>query len=146
MYTRTILKSLLFILLFTSCNSKKNTISNDDKTNKLYENEWFLVSWTSKNSPHTINTMEIIQLKLDNETLQLSGNDGCNQFFASYEFKDEQLTIGPTGGTKKYCGEESSIDEKALIEFLQQKIKVDFVGKKLQLKSGDDILLFSPTK
>jgi len=133
-------------MLFTSCNSKKNTISIDDKTNKLCENEWFLVSWTSKNSPHTINAMEIIQLKFDNETLQLSGNDGCNQFFGSFEYKDELLTVGPTGGTKKYCGEESSIDEKAFIEFLQQKLKVDFIGKKLQLKSSDDVLLFGPTK
>jgi len=146
MYTRTILKSLVFIMLFASCNSRKNTISIDDKTNKLYESEWFLVSWTKKNTPHEINTMERIQLKFDKETLQLSGNDGCNQFFASFEYKDELLTVGPTGGTKKYCGEESSMDEKAFIEFLQQKLNVDFIGEKLQLKSADEVLLFSPEK
>lgn len=93
-----------------------------------------------------MSTMQTIHLLFDEEKSQLSGNDGCNDFFAGFKLEGDQLNIGPKGGTKKYCGDESAIDERAFSQFLEKTIIVSFNGKNLQLSSDSEVLTFKVKK
>jgi len=39
----------------------------------------------------------------------VTGNAGCNRYFAAYEVSKSTMTIGPAGSTKMYCGEPEGI-------------------------------------
>jgi heat shock protein HslJ len=45
---------------------------------------------------------------------KVTGNAGCNRYFASYEVSGDTMTIGPAGSTKMYCSEpEGVMDQEA---------------------------------
>ena len=44
----------------------------------------------------------------------ITGNAGCNRYFAAYEAAESTMTIGPAGSTKMYCGEpEGTMEQEA---------------------------------
>ena len=43
---------------------------------------------------------------------QISGNAGCNNYFASYETEGEGISIGPAGSTRMMCNEPAGIMEQ----------------------------------
>jgi len=146
MSMRSIFSLLLLFALFSSCNSKKNTVESKQDISSIYNNSWELASWKSESVEKTLSTMQTIHLLFDEEKLQLSGNDGCNDFFAGFKLKGDQLNIGPKGGTKKYCGDESAIDERAFSQFLEKTITVSFNNKSLLLTSDSEVLTFKVKK
>jgi heat shock protein HslJ len=108
----------------------------------IFDTNWELSSWKSGDESHLIDTMIPITLFFDKEKNQLSGSDGCNNFFAGFKLKDAILNIGPTGGTKKYCGDESSAIEKDFHLFLEKELTANMNEKKLQLTSDTELLIF----
>lgn len=141
-----IFSALILIALISSCESKKNITESVDLSSFIYDSSWVLDSWKSGSEEKSLSTMQTIELQFDEEKKQLSGNDGCNNFFAGYKLDGEKLNIGPTGGTKKYCGDESSSDEKAFLKFLEKTLKAEVNGKNLQLSSDTDVLTFKAQK
>lgn len=146
MLTKSILKLFILLVLLSSCNSKKSTTSTPSDPNKLYESSWILNSWKIDGNDHAINSMETITLNFNKEEEQVSGNDGCNQFFGTYKIHGDTLQIGPTGGTKKYCGEESSADERAFIRLLQEDLSYEFKDGNLHLRGQKNELIFNADK
>lgn len=142
MSMQSIFSGLLLFVLLSSCESKKNTTNSSDLLSSFYNTSWELDSWKSGSEMKELSTMQTIHLLFDDEKQQLSGNDGCNDFFAGFKLDGEKLNIGPTGGTKKYCGDESAKDERAFTKFLEQNISAEMNGKKLQLSSTTEILIF----
>jgi heat shock protein HslJ len=142
MLTKSILKLFILLVLLSSCNSKKSTTSTPSDPDKLYESSWILNSWKIDGNDHVIKSMETISLKFNKDEQQVSGNDGCNQFFGTYKIIGDTLQIGPTGGTKKYCGEESSMDERAFISLLQEDVIYEFKDGNLYLKGRKNELIF----
>ena len=43
---------------------------------------------------------------------QLTGNAGCNNYFASYETEGDKISIGPAGATEMFCSEPEGIMEQ----------------------------------
>jgi heat shock protein HslJ len=43
---------------------------------------------------------------------QITGNAGCNDYFAPYETLDDSISIGPVGSTQKICSEPEGIMEQ----------------------------------
>ena len=74
-------------------------------------------------------------------TKRVSGNGGCNQYFADYALNNLTLTIGDIGATKKAC---PNLDnETELFEALANVGSYNSVGKSLTLYSKDnnDVLI-----
>ena len=142
MLTKSILNLFILLVLLSSCNSKKSTTSSPSDPNKLYENGWILIGWKIDSKDHAVKSMETITLNFNKEEEQVSGNDGCNQFFGTYKIIGDTLRIGPTGGTKKYCGEESSADERAFISLLQEELHYMITDGELHLKGIKEELIF----
>ena len=47
-------------------------------------------------------------------TKKVSGNAGCNNYFADYTLENLSLNIGAVGATKKYCADTAKIENNLL--------------------------------
>jgi heat shock protein HslJ len=139
--------SLLLLLFFSvSCTQNKKSVSVKPAPNLLSSETWVLESWFTNDSLRTMHTMESIQLSFDDSTKRINGNDGCNNFIASYAYDESRLTVKMGGGTKKYCGEESAKDEQYFQQFIQSKPSYLVRDGILILESSSDKLKFNPQK
>ncbi|MEM7706548.1 MAG: META domain-containing protein [Pseudomonadota bacterium] len=57
-------------------------------------------------------------LEVDLAGQRITGNAGCNNFFASFEGSADAMTMGPVGGTKKMCPGEAMVLETAVYAVL----------------------------
>jgi heat shock protein HslJ len=72
----------------------------------------------------------------------LSGNAGCNDYFASYETDGSKISIGPVGSTQKMCAEPPNIMEQEA-EYLQAlstaaTYRID--GMKMEFRTAEGAL------
>lgn len=67
---------------------------------------------------------------------QLSGMGGCNQFTATYETEGDQITIGPTAATRKFCNEPEGImdQEQQYFDALARASTFSLTPEKLELR------------
>jgi heat shock protein HslJ len=74
-------------------------------------------------------------------TKRVSGNGGCNQYFADYTLNNLTLSIGDIGATKKACPDLDN--ENELFQALANVGSYNSVGKSLTLYSKDtnDVLI-----
>lgn len=79
-----------------------------------------------------------VQISLQfTEDGQINGNAGCNDYFATYEAKQEGiLTLGPAGATKMFC-ENGSVQENAYLTALSQVTQFKTEQGQLILTSND---------
>lgn len=77
---------------------------------------------------------------------QVSGNTGCNNFFASYVLDGTQLTVEQGGSTMMACAEEVMAQEQGILAGLGQVAAYAVVDGQLQLldRAGTAVLTFAP--
>jgi len=141
-----LLTILVLMTLCFSCNAAKDTAKSSENPIQLEGQVWQLDNWISNDSVRKINTLESISLLFTDTTKQVNGSDGCNRFFATYALEENVLVIKMSGGTKKYCGKESSIDEQYFWSFLQSKPLYKIHKGKLILETKTDLVTFNPLK
>jgi heat shock protein HslJ len=73
---------------------------------------------------------------------RVTGNAGCNEYFASYELGDGTLRIGPTGATRMFCAEpEGAMEQEALyLDALQSAATFQLDSDTLQLRTASGAL------
>lgn len=54
------------------------------------------------------------------------GNAGCNHWFASYELKDDRISFGPAGSTRKMCAPALMEQEQRFLDALPGVQRWDF--------------------
>ena len=139
--------SILFLaytlIINTSCNLKKEGSKTSNEELDLTSNTWVLDSWSKNDESYAFKTMESIQLTFVDSSKSINGNNGCNNFFASYSTDQNSLSVKAAGGTKKYCGEESSKDEQNFMDFLQSIPTYKIQSDQLLLETNTEKLLFN---
>jgi len=90
----------------------------------------------------------IITLRFDAD--KISGNAGCNNFFAGLTEGDRpgDITIGAAGATRMACPEEIMNAESRFLDALAHVVRYDLVGERLALtyrhESEHHTLLLNP--
>jgi len=74
---------------------------------------------------------------------KISGNAGCNDYFANYEVKDKDLSISAIGSTKMFCGDGLMAEETAFLVALDKAASYRISGDSLQIFAADDTTLIS---
>jgi heat shock protein HslJ len=141
-----LLTILVLMTLCFSCNAAKDTAKTSKNPTQLEGQVWQIENWVSNDKVRKLNTLEPISILFTDTTKQINGSDGCNRFFANYTLEGKELIVKISGGTKKYCGEESAKDEQYFWSFLQSKPIYKIHKEKLILESKTDIITFNPQK
>jgi heat shock protein HslJ len=70
---------------------------------------------------------------------RVTGNAGCNNYFAGYEVADESIAIGQPGATRRYCAEPGGVmeQETRYLDALQSAVEFRLEGDKLTLRRVD---------
>lgn len=78
---------------------------------------------------------------------KVSGNGGCNRFFASYEITESGIGIGPVGATRMACPEPQMSLEQRLFEVLDKTVAMEIRESRLHLldSSGASLAVFVHT-
>ena len=71
---------------------------------------------------------------------QVSGNAGCNNYFASYRVNGNNITIGQPGSTSLFCAEPEGVmeQEAEFLEALQTAATFRIDGDTLEMRSTAD--------
>ncbi|MFK7956915.1 MAG: META domain-containing protein [Lysobacterales bacterium] len=80
-------------------------------------------------------------LEIDLAGGSVTGNAGCNNFFASFEGELDNLQMGPVGGTKKMCPGDPMAQEAAVYEILggATAMRVSAAGELVVESSGGQL-------
>lgn len=84
-------------------------------------------------------TMRVIALFADGK---VSGSTGCNNYSASYEISDSQITIGPAMTTRKQCAEPEGImaQEQEYLQALAAVMQFKLTEDRLELRDSNGSL------
>lgn len=119
---------LIFSFLIYSCSSSLIKEKSSNTTSLFQE-------WIFTNSERNF-------IKFDEKTNKISGFSGCNQFFGSFEYKNNILKINSISSTKMYCPEIKN--EQNFLNLLQQTTSFRVEQNKLYLyKDKLELLTFS---
>ncbi len=71
---------------------------------------------------------------------QVTGNAGCNDYFASYQASGNSITIGQPGATSRFCAEPEGVmdQEQAFLAALQSAATFRISGDRLELRTAGD--------
>lgn len=81
-------------------------------------------------------------LSFDNDG-KISGNAGCNDYFANYEVDGNKLSFSAIGSTKMFCGDGLMAEETAFLTALEKADNYRITGDLLQIFAADDSTLIS---
>ena len=72
----------------------------------------------------------------------ISGNGGCNDFFASIEANDGAIEVGPVGATRRFCAEPAGVmeQEAAFFAALESAATYTVDGDFIELRNADDAI------
>jgi len=73
---------------------------------------------------------------------QVTGNAGCNNYFAAFRLEESALSISPVASTRRFCAEPPEVmeQERRYFEALQSATTWRRVGDRLQLRTAQDSL------
>jgi heat shock protein HslJ len=81
-------------------------------SNELAGTSWEVISYNNGKEA-VVSVIIGTQITADfGEDGQLTGNSGCNSYFASYETDEDKITIGPVGMTEMACMEPEGVMEQ----------------------------------
>ncbi|MFA9406759.1 MAG: META domain-containing protein [Anaerolineales bacterium] len=81
-------------------------------SNELAGTSWEVISYNNGKEA-VVSVIIGTQITADfGEDGQLTGNGGCNSYFASYETDEDKITIGPAGMTEMACMEPEGVMEQ----------------------------------
>ncbi len=140
---------------FDFSNEDRLLITYTDESNKehqlvyikgqvnLRDATWVLMSSGEPNSPQSVPPGVIITANFSTDG-QLSGNSGCNSYFADYTTQEDQITITQPGSTMMACpiGME---EEAEYLAALAQAEQYSITGRDLSITydNGSGVLNFS---
>ncbi len=112
----------------------------------LTDATWVLVSSGDLNSPTPVTPGVIITADFSTDGL-VSGNSGCNRFFAEYTTEEDQITITEPGSTMMACPTGME-EEAAFLTALGKAQKYSITGRELSITydDGASVLNFSSVK
>lgn len=120
----------------------KNSAIGKTENKKILNDIWVLEAIEGETITLTADT-ERPRLEIQLAEMRIMGTDGCNGYFASIDFIDEQqIQFGPIASTRRYCAEMAIPDS-----FSQKMNDVELYqieNLKLLLfdEAGHEILLF----
>lgn len=112
----------------------------------LLDDTWRLTAINGEPLPIKTNQKHPPQLEINLQKMQLSGNNGCNNFFGSIRAVDsETLHLGPLASTRKACIDMTLPDK--FDQNIQQVDRYTIEEQTLTLfdKAGDILLTFHKT-
>ena len=102
--------------------------------------EWVLESYGEKENLQPVLEDSEITATFDSTEDKVAGSAGCNNYFADYEAKKDELTIGVVGSTMMWC--EGFMDqEQEYLDILQAAETYEIQDGKLQISSGVNSLI-----
>ncbi|MBA2680252.1 MAG: META domain-containing protein [Ktedonobacteraceae bacterium] len=75
---------------------------------------------------------------------RLSGNGGCNRYFASYTLADDRLSISPIGSTRMMCSPDRMVQEDRFFQALSTAERYERSSDELLIIYADGTLRFTP--
>ncbi len=129
---KTVYLLLIATLFFSACNSAKTDIV--DLKNETYQ----VIELLNENVIESNMT-----LTFNTETGKIAGNSGCNTYFGSYTYQDNDLLFKNVGSTKKYCADKDvNRKEKMFLSSLSEIAKADTkTTNEILLKNTNDQVL-----
>jgi len=114
---------LCYSMLFTACNSTKN--SQQKHINHELEGEYIIKS---------VNTASLtnneLTINFNDAEKRISGHSGCNNFFGNYNKDQNTLQFNKIGATRKLCPEAMKV-ERELLDTLNKIRKISFDNKQI---------------
>lgn len=148
--TKLVLLAFIFpvILMFglSACALQNSYYKHSDLTHAerkvIASDIWLLEAIEGQKIVLTSDT-ERPRLEIQLADMRIMGTDGCNGYFASIDFIDEQkIQFGPIASTRKYCAE-MAIPDHFNQQMNQVKIyQVENLKLRLFDGSGNELLLF----
>jgi len=79
------------------------------------------------------------------EDSQLTGNAGCNDYFASYETEGDKISIGTAGATEMFCSEPEGVmeQEQLYLAALQTADTYKIEGLMMEMRTDEGALVAS---
>jgi heat shock protein HslJ len=82
------------------------------------------------------------EISLNFEKADLNGNAGCNNYFAGYAVKNNNILVDPPGSTMMFCGEPQGVmeQETAYLAALETAATFRIEGDQLWLRTAGDAI------
>ena len=123
----------------TACTGKAEGIPLENTT-------WVLESYGEQGNLQAVVEGSEITAVFDSAEVKVSGSAGCNNYFAGYEIKNNELSISDAGSTMMFCGEPKGVmeQEQRYLALLGDAETFQIQGSQLRiLSSGDQVLIFN---
>ena len=106
---------------------------------------WKLVSYGDLNNPQSVIVGTEVTVLFQSAGAQVQGSGGCNSYGGSYEISGPGLTVSGLISTKMYCTQPPGVSdqEASYLEILQAADSVQVSGGRLQINSGNRVLIYS---
>lgn len=118
-------------------------------TGGLEETSWNLSSYLYREGV-LVEILENTEITTYFQDGQLTGNAGCNNYFASYQVDGSNLTIGPLASTEMFCMDPPAVmdQESTYLAVLETAASYQLDNNQLMVLNtqGDPILTFNPSK
>lgn len=114
----------------------------------LENTQWGLVSFRNINGEQ-LNVLPDTEITALFEEGQVTGSAGCNNYFASYELSDSNLTVGPIGATQMACTpDEIMLQEAGYLNALQNAASFIIAEGNLVVTDAEEqvLLTFAPAE
>ena len=139
--TITLLLTLLVLITIglTACTGKTEAMA-------LENTPWVLESYGEQGNLQAILEGSEITAIFDSAEGKVKGSAGCNNYFAGYEIKNNELSISDAGSTMMFCGEPKGVmdQEQQYLALLGGAESFQIQGSQLRiLSSGDQVLIFN---
>ena len=116
------------------------------QSQELAGSSW-LVSYVNTGSSEGVVSSSSIQAAqqtlLFDKDGKISGNAGCNDYFANYKVNGSGLLFSAIGSTKMFCGEGLMAEETAFLAALEKASSYHITANSLQIFAEDDTTLIS---
>ncbi len=142
----TLISPVVLIFGLSACALQDSYYKHSDLTHaerKIIASDiWLLEAIEGQKIALTLDT-ERPRLEIQLTDMRIMGTDGCNGYFASIDYIDEQkIQFGPIASTRRYCAE-MAIPDNFNQQMNQVKIyQVENLKLRLFDSSGNELLLF----
>ena len=122
----------------TTCTCKTEGMALENTT-------WVLESYGEQRNLQAVVEGSEITAVFDSAEGKVSGSAGCNNYFAGYEIKNNELSISDAGSTMMFCGEPEGVmeQEQQYLALLGDAESFQIQDSQLRILSSDDrVLLF----
>lgn len=143
-FSTCVLTSLIFGL--SACALQDSYYKNNDlnrTAHKVMLNDIWLLEGIRGETITLTSDTERPRLEIQLANMRIVGTDGCNSYFASIHFVDEEkIQFGPIASTRRYCAE-MAISDSFNLQMNQIKMyQVENLKLRLFNESGDEVLQF----